>query len=231
MCNRGYKRLFKIDLGRSQYKKAWDMQKKLVNMRFANKIPDTIIITEHQPVITMGRGTDKKNLLCTPEKLKEKGIDLFEIERGGDITFHGPGQIVVYPIINLNERGRDVHKYLRELENFAIEALGDLDLEAETKEGLTGIWVNDHKIGAIGVAVTKWITYHGLALNINTDLDYFKFINPCGITEYPVGSIEKLLGRKTDLKTVSGILIKKFAEIFNYEIEIVHDTDAIIKPN
>ncbi len=228
MCSRGYKRLFKIDLGLTKYKRAWDIQKNLVSMRYGNKIPDTVIITEHEPAITMGRGTDKKNLLCTPEQLKEKGIDLFEVERGGDITFHGPGQIVLYPIIDLNERGRDVHKYLRELENFVIESLGELGLAAKTKNCLTGIWVDDHKIGAIGVAVTKWITYHGLALNINTDLEYFKFINPCGITEYPVSSIEKLLGGKIDFKIVRELLIKKFAEMFNYKIEIANNINEII---
>jgi len=212
-------KLYVLNAGLTRYKEAWEMQKRLVSLRQDEKIPDCLIVTEHHPVITMGRGTDQTNLLASKKQLEQKGVDLFEIERGGDITFHGPGQTVLYPIIDLHHRGRDVHKYLRDLESFVIATLNDLGLDAGIKEGLTGIWVDDHKVGAIGVAVSKWVTYHGLALNVTTDLDYFKLINPCGITDYPVGSISGLLGKRIDLQHVNDLLVESFADEFNYESE------------
>lgn len=218
MCSRGYKTLFVCDLGLTGYKEVWDVQKRLVALRQEGRIPDCLLITEHQPVVTMGRGTDKANLLVTPEQLNQKGVELFEIERGGDITFHGPGQTVLYPIVDLHQRGCDVHKYLRDLESFVIAAISELELTAGIKEGLTGIWVDDHKIGAIGVAVSRWVTYHGLALNVTTDLDYFRLINPCGITEYPVGSLSGLLGKTIDMRQVNNLLIESFADRFYYKI-------------
>jgi lipoate-protein ligase B len=206
-----------IDLGRTRYQYAWDFQKRLVQERAQGAIPDTLVITEHEPVLTMGRGTDRQNLLVSEEVLRSSGVDLHAIERGGDITFHGPGQTVLYPIIDLRERGRDVRRYLRDLEQFVIAALADLGLEASVKDGLTGIWVDDHKIGAIGVAVSKWITYHGVAINLNTDLDYFKLINPCGITEYPVGSVSQLIKRELKPAHFNDLLVQHFCEYFDYE--------------
>jgi lipoate-protein ligase B len=206
-----------INLGRTRYQTVWDLQKNLVQSRADKTIPDTLLVTEHEPVLTMGRGTDRRNLLVSDDDLRARGIDLHEIERGGDITFHGPGQAVLYPIIDLRERERDVRRYLRDLEQFVIEALFDFGLTASVKEGLTGIWVNDHKVGAIGVAVSKWITYHGVAINVNTDLDYFKLINPCGITEYPVGSVSQLVGREIKLAHFNELLVQHFCDYFDYE--------------
>ncbi|MFH2036378.1 MAG: lipoyl(octanoyl) transferase LipB [Candidatus Zixiibacteriota bacterium] len=206
-----------IDLGLTRYKPTWDLQKQLVALRYENKILDTLLITEHHPVLTMGRGTNKNNLLVTPEILKQRGVDLHEIERGGDITFHGPGQTVFYPIINLKNRNNDVRQYLRDLEKFVILALSKFGLEASIKEGLTGIWVDNHKVGAIGVAVSHWVTYHGMALNINTNLDYFSLINPCGITEYSVGSVSQLLGREIKPLEINKILLESFVKIFGYD--------------
>jgi len=228
MCSRGFKRLFRINLGRTKYKTAWDIQKKLVRIRAQEKIPDCLIVTEHDPAITMGRGTSKANLLVPAADLKKKNIDLFEIERGGDITFHGPGQTVIYPIIDLHNHGRDVHRYLRELENFVIMTLQQVGLEAETKKGMTGIWVDNHKVGAIGVAVSRWVTYHGLALNVHTDLDYFRLINPCGITEYPVGSVSGMLGVDIEMDYLNDLLVENFADLFYYEVETVDGADEII---
>jgi lipoate-protein ligase B len=231
MRNRESKQLFRIDLGRTKYKDAWDVQKKLVGLRSEKKIPDCLLFTEHEPVITMGRATSPMNLLCSRDYLDEHGIDLFEIERGGDITFHGPGQLIVYPIIDLTERARDLHQYLRDLENLIIATLRDLGIKAEIKKGMTGVWVNDSKLAAIGVAVSRWVTYHGLALNVNTDLDYFKLINPCGITKYPVGSVSGLLGKEVKLAVVSDLMAANFAGMFNYEIETLDDVNAIITEN
>jgi lipoate-protein ligase B len=228
MYSRGYKRLYKINLGRSRYKDVWDLQKRLVDLRYQSKIPDTLLLTEHDPVITMGRATSKANLLCTPEELKSRCIDLFEIERGGDITFHGPGQLVAYPIIDLNNRGRDLHQYLRDLESLVISTLGDLGLEAGIKKGLTGVWVGDHKVAAIGVAVSRWISYHGLALNINTEMDYYKLINPCGITRYPVGSVSQMLGKEIEFDFVADLLADNFARMFYYEMETIDNLNSVI---
>ncbi len=228
MCSRGFKRLFRVDLGRTDYARVWELQKRLVELRRQSWVPDMLLITEHEPVITMGRGTNRGNLLASEEQLRQKGVSLFEIERGGDITFHGPGQSVLYPIIDLTCRGKDLHKYLRDLENWLIESLKELGLSAGTKKGLTGVWVNDSKVAAIGVAVSRWVTYHGVALNVNTDLDYFRLINPCGITEYPVGSLKKLLDRQFDIEKVNNILADIFASLFYYEMESIRDINALL---
>ncbi len=214
-----------INLGRIKYKQAWDLQKNFVKLRYQLEISDTLIVCEHDPVLTMGRGTDKNNLLVSKDILRKKSVDLFEIERGGDITFHGPGQIIMYPIIDLRNREKDTHKYLRDLESIVISALGELNLKASIKKGLTGIWVDDFKVGAIGVAVSKWITYHGLALNINTDLDYFKLINPCGITEYPVGSLSTLLKKPVSMADMSDLLTNHFINYFGYDQKIVKNLE------
>jgi len=221
MSERVMKSLYRIELGRTEYKSTWDLQKKLVNLRANGKLPDCLIMTEHEPVLTMGRGTSKSNLLSAPEELQKLNIELYKIERGGDITFHGPGQIVAYPIIDLSARGRDLHKYLRDLEQVVIDTLKEFDITAATKKGLTGVWVQNHKLAAIGVAVSRWVSYHGLALNVNTDLEYFKHINPCGITRFPVGSISSILGKQVNFDEVSKILTENFANYFGYEMKTV----------
>ncbi len=204
------------------------MQKRLVELRHESKIPDCLVLTEHEPVITMGRAYRGENLVSSQEELEQKGVQLFEIERGGDITFHGPGQLVAYPIIDLNNRARDLHRYLRDLETVVIATLSDFDIEAGVKPGLTGVWVSDHKLAAIGVAVSRWITYHGLALNVNTDLEYFKLINPCGITQFPVGSMSSITGQPVDFSRVAESLARNFSDALNYEIEKISDIDSIL---
>jgi lipoate-protein ligase B len=228
MCSRGHKKLFRINLGTTRYQYARDLQKRLVTLRYESKIPDCLLLTEHHPVITLGRGSHIENLLESEENLARKGIDLFEIERGGDITFHGPGQLVIYPIIDLNNRGRDLHRYLRDLEKVIIATLDDYGLEAGLKEGLTGVWADDHKLAAIGVAVSRWVTYHGAALNVNTDLDYFKLINPCGITEYPVGSLSSLLKHEVNIDEAADRLAENFAAHFYYEMETAASVEAVL---
>jgi lipoate-protein ligase B len=228
LSSREYKKLIRVDLGRTKFKDAWDLQKSVVALRYGDRVPDCLLLTEHEPVITMGRATSMQNLLCSPEELERRGVDLFAIERGGDITFHGPGQLVAYPIIDLNARGRDLHRYLRDLERLVIATLDDLGLKAGTRPGLTGVWVGDHKLAAIGVAVSRWVTYHGLALNVSTDMDYFKLINPCGITQYPVGSVSQMLGRKVELSHAADALADNFARLFCYQIEVAEDINALL---
>ncbi len=227
MCSRGYRPLNLIDLGRTKFKEAWDLQKKLVDLRVSSKIPDTLLITEHEPVITMGRGTAPKNLLVTREELEKRDIELHQIERGGDITYHGPGQIVAYPIIDLTVRGRDLHGYLRDLEQVIIHTLKEYEIFASYKRGMTGVWSENHKLAAIGVAVKRWISYHGLALNVNTDLSYDKLINPCGITQFPVGSISSMLKKEIDFDEAKNLLIENFVDYFNYEMRKIKSIDQL----
>jgi lipoate-protein ligase B len=227
MNNNGRRRLLRLNLGLTKYEETWKLQKHLLNLRAANKVDDLLLVTEHDPVITMGRGGSKEHLLETPKNLLKRGIEIFEIERGGDITFHGPGQTVLYPIIDLRNRGGDVHQYLRDLERSVINGLDEFGLEATTKEGMTGIWVDDKKIGAIGVAVSRWITYHGLALNVSTDLDYFKLIVPCGITDYSVGTISGLLDEVVKLDEVNDIIAAHFADFFGYDMSVANVSDEL----
>lgn len=222
-----YRQLLVFDTGRTKYKQTWEIQKRLVEYKKKDILPDCLIVAEHYPVITMGRGASYKNLLVTSDELQRKGIELFEIERGGDITFHGPGQTVLYPVVDLNNRRRDTHRYLRDLENFAIKALSELGLRAGVKRGMTGIWVQNEKIGAIGVAVSGWITYHGIAINISTDLNYFKLIVPCGIPECRVSSLAEILGRNINMDDINQVLINAFAEYFNYRIESCKDPEQL----
>jgi len=230
MTDDSRKRLLIINLGLTRYRRARQIQKAIIARRREHDLPDCLIITEHHPVITMGRGTRPANLLVSPERLARDGIDLVKIERGGDITFHGPGQVILYPIIDLNHRARDMHRFLRDMEAFTIAALASLGLAAGTKEGLTGVWLDDHKIGAVGVAVSRWFTYHGLALNVDVNLDYFRLINPCGITDYPVGNITDHLDHPVTLDEVSRLLTEKFADHFGYTDTAAEPLETILPP-
>ena len=178
-----------LDLGRMSYNSAWDIQKEYHKKVVSGKEPDTLIIVEHEPVNTLGKSANDNHLLQSASE----EIQVFRIERGGDITFHGPGQIVVYPILDLNRFVKSVSWYMRTLEKIIIDTLSDFEIKAELKDGLTGVWVGDEKIGAQGVRISRWVTMHGLALNVNTDLRYFDGIIPCGIFDYGVTSMEKLM--------------------------------------
>lgn len=228
MNNNTINKLTVINLGLTKFKDTWDYQRKLVDLRSQSKISDCLILTEHEPVITLGRAAKKENLLISVKELKERHIALFKVERGGDITFHGPGQIVAYPIIDLTARGRDLYQYLRNLESVIIATLEEYNLKATVRKGLTGVWVENHKLAAIGVAVSKWVSYHGLALNVDIDLEYFKLINPCGITRFPVGSISSILNKIIKLDDVNKLLVENFAEQFNYKVEHIKDPKSLI---
>lgn len=201
-----------LDWGRTDYRVAWQRQDELVSRRIAGNIPDTLVFTEHHPVFTTGmrRGAEL-NLVWNREQLVAAGIDVVKTNRGGDITYHGPGQVVGYPIVSL-ERRRDLHAYLRFLEQVIINALGSLGLAAARRPGLTGIWLGSRKIAAIGVAVRRWVTYHGFALNVNTNLAHFAGIVPCGIgaADGTVTSLHVELGRPIDQAEVKQVLAAEF---------------------
>lgn len=205
-----------INLGIEPYKKIWDYQNRLHNLRIDGKISDVLILLEHSNVYTLGKVAKREHLLISPQQLTEEKIDLFDIDRGGDITYHGPGQIVGYPIIKLDDLYEDLHRYLRELEEVIILTLKEFKVDAYRIPGLTGVWVNDEKIAAIGIKVSRWVTMHGFAFNINTDLSYFQKIIPCGIRDKGVTSLQKIFNRKIDINQVKKVLVENFLYIFNY---------------
>jgi lipoyl(octanoyl) transferase len=201
-----------VDWGRTEYRAAWARQAELVSQRIAGEIGDTLVFTEHDPVFTVGlRSGADTHLVWNAEQLAREGVALVKTNRGGDITYHGPGQIVGYPIVSLETR-RDLHAYLRFLEQVVIDALGTFGLTAARREGKTGIWLGPRKIAAIGVAVRRWVTYHGFALNVDPNLAHFRGIVPCGISasEGSVTSMRAELGRQADMDAVKRALATRF---------------------
>lgn len=208
---------FKIlNLGLTDYKKALNIQLDLLDKRKNNLIPDTLILLQHPPTITIGRGGDLKNLLVSQSYLKDRGIYFEQISRGGDITFHGPGQIVAYPIMDLNNLGRDIHKYLRSLEHLIIDMLKNYGIKASGFKGITGVWSNDKKIASIGIGVKRWITYHGFAININNDLNCYDMIIPCGLSKVRMTNVttESATGKVT-IENANDYIIESFSKTFN----------------
>jgi len=198
------------DLGNSSYKRTWELQKELQLQRIENKIDDTLLLVEHEPVYTFGKNTDENHLLQNyPENVK-----LFHIERGGDITFHGPGQIVGYPIMDLHNYKMSISWYMRALEEVIIRSVDKFGISADRKDGLTGVWVEDEKIAALGVRISRWVTMHGFALNVNTDLTYYDSIIPCGIFDYGITSMEHILGEKQNMSKIKSILSAVFLDVF-----------------
>ncbi len=205
------------NIGCTRYGEAWDLQKKIFDLRHYGLMTDVLLYTEHEHVYTIGKGGDDNHLLATEKELKETGVEVFHIDRGGDITYHGPGQVVGYPILALNDHKADIHWYLRSLEESIILALEEFDIEASREEGMTGVWVNGEKIAAIGVKVSHWVTMHGFALNVNTDLTKFDRIIPCGIFHKGVTSMQRILGRGVPLEEVHAALTETFAYVFGCE--------------
>ena len=195
-----------LDLGRMDYKSSWEFQKNLHKDVLNGNKPDTLILVEHEPVFTLGKNANKDNLL------ERSNVKVFNVERGGDITFHGPGQLVGYPILDLNNYKKNISWFMRTLEEILIECLNTFDIDAHQKKGLTGVWVNDEKIGAQGVKISRWVTMHGFSLNINTDLSFFEMIVPCGITDCKVTSMKKLLGATQNIQDVKFQIVKAFNE-------------------
>ena len=204
------------DLGTIDYKEAWDLQKHTFELRYKKKISDIIFLLEHPHTYTLGKVADEKNLIGSKEYLEKKRISVYNIDRGGDITYHGPGQIVGYPIIDLNEWQNDTHKYLRALEEVIIKTCGYYGINGIRDSKYTGVWIENRKIAAIGVKISRWITMHGFAFNVNTDLSLFKGIIPCGIVDKEVTSLEKELSKPVSIPEVKENLLKNFVEVFGY---------------
>lgn len=203
-------------LGVVSYAEGLEIQKELVEKRKAGEIPDQLLLLEHPPVITLGVKTrnNRSNIVATPEALKAAGVEVFETGRGGDVTYHGPGQLVGYPILDLRPDRCDVHAYVRDLEEVLIRATAAFGIEAGRQPGLTGVWVGNEKLAAIGVRIARWVTSHGFAYNVNTTLSHFDFIIPCGITDKGVTSLQRLLGRPVDMDVVADNVELAFREVF-----------------
>jgi lipoate-protein ligase B len=205
-----------LNLGFHDYGKTLELQRELASLRGKGTTLDMLILAEHNPVYTLGRGGKKSNLLLDSESLKKKGIEFFEVERGGDITYHGPGQIVAYPIFDLNGIEKDIHRFLRNLEEVLLLLLEDYGIFGERIRGKTGVWVGKEKIASIGVKISRWITWHGLALNVNPDLSYFNDIVLCGLKNVRSTSMAKELGTVPDIDEVKESMIQCFAEVFGF---------------
>ena len=209
--------LWTVPLGRVPYAEALELQRSIARDRISGAISqDVLLLMEHPPVITLGRSSKEKNLTASPEFLQSRGVELFEVERGGDVTFHGPGQLVGYPIIDLKRHRQDLHWYLRSIEQALINSLADYGIPGERNTAYTGVWTHGKKIASIGVHARDWVTWHGFALNVTTELSYFNLIVPCGIDGVVMTSIARELGvEQVSARDVTERVTAKFAEAFD----------------
>ena len=204
-------------LGRVSYADGLALQEKLVDERKRGLNPDILLLLEHDPVVTLGRNARAENLLISEDLLRARSIGLFDVGRGGDVTYHGPGQIVGYPIIEIRADRRDVHRFVRDLEEVMIRVCADYGFVGRRIPGKSGTFVGDNKIGAIGVRISRWVTSHGFALNVNTSLDAFDVIVPCGLRDQGVTTLSKLLGAEVDQTEVEDRIDLRFREVFDYQ--------------
>lgn len=223
-------------LGRVAYDDALALQRTLVDERRAGRIPDTLLLLEHPHVITLGvrQGGGRANILATSERLQELGVTVCEAGRGGDVTYHGPGQLVGYPILDLRPHRLDVHRYVRDLEEVMIRTCGDFGISAERVEGFSGAWVNHQprgleKIAAIGVRIARWITSHGFAFNVTTDLEFFRLIVPCGISDRGVTSLRALTGAAVEMRSVEDAAVRHFADVFDLSLQRGVEADTVAR--
>jgi lipoyl(octanoyl) transferase len=210
-------------MGRVGYSDALAMQERAVERLRSGEGGEQLLLLEHPHVFTLGRGADSANILADSNQLRSLSIEVHETGRGGDVTYHGPGQMVGYPIINLKPDRCDVHRYVRDIEEALIRSIAEFGITGERIAGLTGVWVGNEKLAAIGVRIARWITSHGFALNVNTDLDYFQMIVPCGITDKGVTSLSRLLHQPVEMRDVARILTRHFAEVFQRDIRDAGD--------
>ena len=206
-----------LRLGTISYADGLELQKTLVEQRKTGAIPDQLLLLEHPPVITLGvkARNDRSHIVASTAALEAEGVDVFETGRGGDVTYHGPGQLVGYPILDLKPDRCDVHKYVRDLEEVMIRTAAAFGVTAGRIEGLTGAWVGHDKLAAIGVRIARWVTSHGFAFNVNTTLDHFDFIVPCGISDKGVTSLQRLLGRPVSMDEVADACVREFRTVFS----------------
>lgn len=209
-----------LELGEVDYEKARRLQLSLLERRIAGEIPDTWLFLTHPPTITLGRSSHSENLIGDRAALEKRGVQVYEVERGGDVTFHGPGQQVIYPIVDLRERGRDVHRFVRDLEEVVIRFLQSYSVEAQRVTGKTGVWVGERKICSIGIAVRHWVTFHGLALNLTTDLSFFELIRPCGFPSQTMISLQDLIEMPIDKSKTFYGLVGAIEDVFAVEIKL-----------
>lgn len=206
-------------LGRIAYAEVLALQQSLHDSRKRNEISDTLLLLEHPHVITLGRAANRANVLVDEQTRTEKQIELFETGRGGDVTYHGPGQLIGYPIISLAPDAQDVRRYVRNIQEVLVRTARNFGVEAEPRGGEhVGVWVGDDKLAAIGIRLSRWVTMHGFAFNITTDLEYFKLIVPCGIQDHGVTSLEKILGTKIEIETVAEAAVRHFGEVFERQM-------------
>ncbi len=216
-------------LGQIDYREAYELQKELLPQRLESRIADTLLLLEHPPTITVGKSGKLENVLVSPAELASAGVSLIFTDRGGDVTYHGPGQIVGYPILDLRERERDIHRYVHNLEEVLIRTLADYGIKSGRDHNHAGVWVNDEEIAALGLSVRKWITMHGFALNVNTEMNHFSLINPCGFTSKTATSMARLLGYELPVDEVTKRLLDRFAEVF--EVELRFKDESVDKNN
>ncbi|MEX0600489.1 MAG: lipoyl(octanoyl) transferase LipB [Rhodothermales bacterium] len=227
------------DLGHAAYRPTWELQRRVQSALISAKrgtpphrVPHVLLLVEHPPVYTLGKSGDAGHLLASDELLRKRGASFVEIDRGGDITFHGPGQIVGYPILDLDRFFTDIHRYLRQLEESIIRTVGAFGLEGRRSENRTGVWIgpddtgNERKICAMGIRCSRWVTMHGFALNVNTDLSYFSHIVPCGISDRGVTSMREELGRDVDVSTVKKRLVHDFSDLFDVDLHHLDGREA-----
>ena len=210
-------------LGSVGYAEALAMQERAVTSLRSGEDDEQLLLLEHPHVFTLGRAANSANILAGVDQLESLSIEVHETGRGGDVTYHGPGQLVGYPIINLKPDRCDVHRYVRDIEEVLIRSIADFGIAGERISGFTGVWVGNEKVAAIGVRIARWITSHGFSLNVNTDLDYFQMIVPCGITDKGVTSLSRLLGQPLDMNDVTRIVARRFAEVFERDIRETGD--------
>jgi lipoate-protein ligase B len=205
-----------FELGLIEYQEAHHLQRILHRQRVEGKIPDVLLLLEHPPTVTIGKSGALDNVLVSRERLTQEGMSLFFTDRGGDVTYHGPGQLVGYPIVDIRQRGKDLHSYIKKLEEVILRTLRDFSIDGDRDERHPGVWVKEEEIAAIGLSVRKWVSMHGFALNINIDLEHFSFINPCGFSDRRATSMSKILGSLVPMRDAANSLISNFREVFDF---------------
>lgn len=207
-----------LNLGKRDYKEVWDLQKTIHRKRVDKEIPNTLILVEHNPVITMGKSGRQGNILFPVDSLQARNVEYYEIERGGDVTFHGPGQLVGYPIFNVRESLAGIKPFIEGIEDAIIATVSDFGIDAYKRERFIGVWTDKGKICSIGIAVKRWVSFHGFALNVSTDLEYFDLIVPCGLRNVEMTSMQRILGRDVSMDKVRKNTTEQFSNIFHEEI-------------